>query len=90
MPKGGRREGAGRKAGAATKKARESADRLAADGLLPLDYLVGVMRQTMQFDEVRFEAAKCAAPYMHPRLASVEATGKDGGAITVVVRRYGA
>jgi hypothetical protein len=28
-----------------------------------------------------FEAAKAAAPYYHPRLASVEQTGKDGGPI---------
>ena len=34
-----------------------------------------------QREVLRFEAAKAAAPYMHPRLNSVEVSGKDGGAI---------
>ena len=29
----------------------------------------------------RLEAAKAAAPYIHPRLANIEHTGKDGGPI---------
>ena len=72
MPRGGHREGAGRKAGAVITKSREVADKLVAEGLTPLDYLVGVMRQTMEYHETRFEAAKAAAPYMHARLAAVE------------------
>lgn len=81
MARGGSRKGAGRKPGAATKRARESADMLAVEGLMPLDYLVGVMRETMPFDPNRFEAAKHAAPYMHPKLAAVEHTGRDGGPV---------
>ena len=81
MPRGGKREGAGRKPGAATRKAREAADRLADEGLLPLDYLVGVMRGSVAFDPARFEAAKAAAPYLHPKLASVAHTGANGGPI---------
>jgi hypothetical protein len=33
------------------------------------------------WSEHRLEAAKAAAPYCHPRLASIEQTGKDGGPI---------
>ena len=50
---------------------------------MPLDYLVGVMRETLPFEPNRFEAAKAAAPYMHPKLAAVEHTGAEGGAIQI-------
>jgi hypothetical protein len=30
---------------------------------------------------MRFEAAKAAAPYIHPRLAAIEHTGPNGGPI---------
>lgn len=73
---GGARPGSGRKPGAATKKIREAADRLASEGLTPLDYMVGVLRGEMEFDPVKFQAAEKAAPYMHPRLASIDATVK--------------
>jgi len=44
---GGKRKGAGRKKGSATKKTRETADKLASDGeMLPLEYLLSVMRET--------------------------------------------
>jgi len=44
---GGARTGSGRKVGAATKKTREIADNLAADGgITPLEYLLQVMRTT--------------------------------------------
>lgn len=60
-----------------------------ADGITPLEYMLQIMRtepKTEDMDErqvfaavaLRFEAAKAAAPYMHPRLAAVEHTGKDG------------
>ena len=74
MPRGGARPGAGRKPGAAAKKTREAADLLAAEGLTPLEYMVGLMRGTQDFDEVKFEAAKAAAPYIHPRLAATQVT----------------
>lgn len=76
MPKGGYRPGAGRKPGAAAVKVREAADRLAKDGLTPLDYLVGILRGTHEFDPEKFEAAKYAAPYIHPRLAAIEHSGE--------------
>ena len=38
-------------------------------------------REMLQAITLRFEAAKAAAPYMHPRLAAIEHTGADGGAI---------
>lgn len=73
MPRGGARPGAGRKPGAATIKTREAANTIAAMGLTPLGYMMGVLNETVEYDEVKFEAAKAAAPYVHPRLANVEA-----------------
>lgn len=86
--KGGKRAGAGRKAGAVTKRTREIADAAMSDGITPLEYMLEVMRKEPNpmlepKDELaaiglRFEAAKAAAPYMHPRLAAIEHTGGDG------------
>lgn len=87
---GGARSGAGRKKGSATKKTREIADRAMQEGITPLEYMLKVMRQDATHEDpkiqaareaMRFEAAKAAAPYMHPRLNAVEHTGPDGGAI---------
>jgi hypothetical protein len=83
---GGKRQNAGRKAGSATKRTREIADKAMADGITPLEFMLKIMR-TEPSDEIedqraladilsmRFEAAKAAAPYIHPRLAAVEHTG---------------
>jgi hypothetical protein len=89
--RGGSRPGAGRKAGSATKKTREIADKAADEGLTPLEFMLQVMRtepkgdigprEMLQACTLRFEAAKAAAPYMHPRLAAVEVSGANGGPI---------
>lgn len=69
---GGRRPGAGRKPGSANRKTREIADRAASEGLLPLEYLLSVMRNSKATMAMRLDAAKAAAPYIHPRLSTVE------------------
>jgi hypothetical protein len=73
MPRGGARPGAGRPKGSQISKTRETAEKLLADGFTPLEYMTGVMRGDVEYDEIKFEAAKAAAPYMHARLAAVEA-----------------
>lgn len=79
MPgRGGKRPGAGRKPGSATRKTREMANKAAAEGLTPLEYLLMVLRDEGADPRERFEAAKAAAPFVHPRLASTEHSGKDG------------
>jgi len=77
---GGRRPGAGRKAGTATQKTRDIADRAASEGKTPLEVMLDVMRRAsfQQDDALALEAAKSAAPYVHPRLSSIEHGGKDG------------
>lgn len=73
MARGGARPGAGRKQGSATKKTREIADKALADGITPLEYMLGLLRDERLSGDIRFEAAKAAAPFVHPRLSSVEA-----------------
>lgn len=83
MPRGGKRDGAGRKTGSASTKTREIADQAAAEGITPLEFMLEIMRkeelgpdadpgQVLAHQAMRFEAAKAAAPYIHPKLSSVE------------------
>lgn len=74
MP-GGMRPGAGRKKGLPNRAsaAREAA--IVASGLTPLEYMLSTMRDERQPVALRLEMAKAPAPYVHPRLASVEQTG---------------
>lgn len=71
---GGARPGAGRKPGSVTKKTREIANKAAEAGITPLEYMLEVMRDDENPMDVRFEAAKAAAPYIHPKLSSIEAS----------------
>ena len=125
MPKGGKRVGAGRPAGAVSKRTREIADRAIAEGRSPLEIMLDNMRHFQQvaidaetviesmneeqagslgetheeqfkallakvkqaagLRQMAHECAKDAAPYIHPRLATIEHKGEDGGAIKLSV-----
>ena len=99
---GGARRNAGRKEGAATKRTRAIADKLAEEkGLTPLEYMLDVLRTgpdeikakhaAGELDDAEYMvalqaaqerrdwAAEKAAPYIHPRLASIEQKGAGGG-----------
>jgi hypothetical protein len=70
---GGARPGAGRKPGAinkATAKAREAAE---AGGIMPLEFMLSVMRDETAERSERLDMAKAAAPYVHAKLSSIEA-----------------
>lgn len=73
MAHGGARAGAGRKKGSATQKTREIADRAANEGLTPLEYMLKIMRDEGADEARRLDAAKSAAPYVHPRLSTMDA-----------------
>jgi len=78
MPRGGHRLGAGRPKG--SKQVRSSAHMIreakASGKLMPLDFLLTSMNdQKLEFKE-RLSAAIAAAPYVHPRLASVHVSGE--------------
>ena len=72
MAKGGARPGAGRKPGVPNKDTRELQAKVAASGIMPLDYMLKLMRDSKQDEGLRFQAAKAAAPYLHPTLSSVD------------------
>jgi hypothetical protein len=115
---GGKRSGAGRKAGALTTRTRRVAEKAIADGQTPLEvmlenmlhfqrvakdaestleglsatefsaqvpsnatpedqfkFLLAQVKKTAGFRQLAQDAARDAAPYIHPKLASVEHTG---------------
>lgn len=74
MGRGGKRVGAGRPAGAATIKTRELANVLTGSDETPLEVMLRFMALAAKAGDadraVKF--ATLAAPYMHPRLSSIE------------------
>jgi hypothetical protein len=83
MAHGGKRPGAGRRKGSLTTKTRAIAEKATAEGLTPLEVMLKAMRRhadAEQWDEAAAHA-KDAAPYIHPKLAAVQHTGRDGGPI---------
>lgn len=86
--RGGARKGAGRKAGSATKKTREIADKAAAAGITPLEVMLEAMNEFRASGDLEKAAgfAKDAAPYIHPKLAAIEHSGPNGGEIKTVSR----
>ena len=66
MEHGGKRVGAGRPKGAKSAKTLEIARKAIESGLTPLEYMMEILRDVNQPKELRFEAAKSAAPYIHP------------------------
>lgn len=73
--KGGKRVGAGRPRGAVNKATAQRQAEVAASGITPLEYMLQVMRES-EDEAKRLDAAKAAAPYVHPRLAAVEHSGE--------------
>ena len=83
MPRGGKREGAGRKLGSVAKLDADARRKAMEGGMMPLDYLLGIMRDEDQDARWRLDAAKAAAPYCHARLSSTELSGPNGSAVEV-------
>src|SRR5262245_23529539 len=86
---GGKRNGSGRKrgkAGAATTKTRQIADREAASGkVLPLEAMLDAMRAhhaAGRLDEAA-TVARDAAPYIHPKLTSVQVSGNADSPVPI-------
>lgn len=75
MARGGKRPNAGRKPGTPNKASIERQAEIAASGLTPLDYMLKILRDDANSIEARMDAAKAAAPFVHPKLAAVELSG---------------
>lgn len=67
----GRKTG-GRKKGVPNRASAAKTAAVAASGLTPLDFMLAVLRDESAEPLARFEAAKAAAPYVHPKFASIE------------------
>ena len=73
---GGKRPGAGRPKGAASRANEEVRQEAAASGELPLAYMLRIMRDPSQPVGRRDDMAKAAASFCHSRLSSVEHSGE--------------
>jgi hypothetical protein len=71
---GGRQKGARNRA---TAEARAAAE---ASGILPLDYMLSVMRDTDADAKRRDAMAMAAAPYLHAKMSAVEPKLEKPGA----------
>ena len=87
--RGGRRPGAGRPVGSKNQRTAEIARAAAESGITPIEVMLGAMRElwdvgTPEAKREAAEIAKDAAPYVHPRLASIDQTIKEDRPFAVV------
>jgi hypothetical protein len=68
----GRKTG-GRLKGTCNRATEEARIAAAATGMLPLDYMLAVMRDPGADHKRRDAMAMAAAPYLHPRLTAIDA-----------------
>ena len=71
MASGGARPNAGRKPGSLSRLNREMVERASSGGHLPLDYMLGVMRDESMDIRLRIDAVNAAAPYVHQKLSAI-------------------
>ncbi len=74
---GGVRKGAGRKKGAVSIKSQEVVRKAIAEGVTPIEVMLTLMREAWDAiprnDDKAMEYAIAAAPYVHPKIAPVDA-----------------
>jgi hypothetical protein len=63
----------GRPKGSRNKRTRAVLEAAIAGGEMPLDYMLAVMRDPGADDKRRDAMAMAAAPYLHPKLSSLDA-----------------
>ena len=82
-PKGYQKTG-GRQKGTPNKATAKRESEIAKSGITPLEYMLKVMRDSKADAGRRDDMAKAAAPYVHPKLANMQHTGRGGGPIQTV------
>lgn len=65
----------GRTVGTPNKATKVREEIIAASGLSPLEYMLTTLRDQSQPVNVRLDAAKAAAQYVHPKLSAVTLKG---------------
>ena len=78
----------GRKKGVPNKATAAKQAEIAASGLTPLEFMLDVMRNEGNEQSVRMDAAKAAAPYVHPKLANIDAKIEGDVGLKVEIIRY--
>lgn len=81
----GRKTG-GRQKGVPNRATAAKVAEIEASGLTPLDYMLSILRDANADQAARLDAAKSAAPYVHPRLATVDMGNKDDKPFEQVMR----
>lgn len=54
----------------------------------PLEYFLSQLWDANLPRHIRFEAAKCAAPYMHPKLSNVSVSNPDDNRLVITLRDF--
>jgi hypothetical protein len=88
--RGGRRRGAGRPLGSKNERTAEIARAAAESGITPIEVMLGTMRElwaqgTPEAKREAAEIAKDAAPYIHPRLASIDQAIRENRPFAVLL-----
>ena len=83
---GGKRVGAGRPKGAASKANEEARRKAAESGITPLEYMLAVYRNPKNKPARRDAMAVAAAPYCHSRLSSVTHSSDPNKPLVMVHR----
>ena len=81
----GRKTG-GRTKGTPNKATAAKAAAIEASGLTPLDFMLQILRDANNDTAARLDAAKAAAPYVHPRLSTVDVGNRDDKPFEQVMR----
>jgi hypothetical protein len=82
LPKSG-----GRQKGVPNKRTAAKVAEVEASGLTPLDFMLNVMRDKEQAMDLRFDAAKAAAPYVHARLSAIDAKVDVEGQLVIQINK---
>ena len=75
----------GRQKGTPNKKTQAVVAAIESSGLTPLEYMLQAMRDETNPVSVRLDAARNAAPYVHPRLTAIEVSGPNNGPIRLIL-----
>jgi hypothetical protein len=78
----GRKTG-GRKKGAVNRATAEARAAAEATGIMPLDYMLSIMRDANAEPKRRDAMAMAAAPYLHPKMSADEAKANEPAAAEV-------
>ena len=88
MARGGSKPGerrGGRQKGSVNRKTERFHKAVTEYGTTPLDFLLAAMADDENPMPMRLDAAKSAAPYVHPRLAAVEVSGNKDAPLGLTI-----